>query len=94
MGFVGVVLAIIAAILLKNNGWLLLISTIVGFINLWSWGIMHNFATEKAKKRDSYSDGFYDFTESEVESVPDWLSAINLLGFIVAIGLVIIGLIL
>ena len=55
---------------------------------------MHNYATEAAKKRESYSGGFYDFTESETGSIPHWLSTVNSLGFIMAVGLLITGFVL
>ena len=95
MGFLGVVIAGGATWLLWDNGWpLVTVSIIVAAIEFWSWGVMHNYATEAAKGRPDYSGGFYDFTKREVESVPDWLAVVNLLSFIAAVGLLITGLVL
>ena len=95
MGFLGVVIAGIATWLLWDNGWpLITVSIIVIAIEFWSWGVMHNHAVDAAKKKPGYSGKFYDFTKREVESVPDWLAVMNLLGFIAAVGLLITGLVL
>ena len=92
VGWLGVVISAIAAWLLWDNGWLWLVGAIgVGGIELWSWGIMHNFATEVAKYRRSYTGGFYDFTRHEVDAIPDWIATLNLVGFVAAIGLLIVG---
>ena len=94
MGWLGVVISAIAAWLLWDNRWLWFIVAVgVGVIELWSWGMMHNYTTEAAKHRESYTGGFYDFTEREVEAAPDWIVQLNLVGFIAAIGILIVGLI-
>lgn len=52
---------------------------------------MHNYATEEAKNRHNYSGEFYDLTKGEVDSAPNWLTVLNLLGFIIAVGLLVMG---
>ncbi len=58
MGFVSVLASIIAYVLVYGTGHIILlplsILAIVGC--LWSWGIMHNYATNQARKRDRYRD--------------------------------------
>ena len=81
-----------SGVAVMGYGWLWLVGAIgVGGIELWSWGIMHNFATEVAKYRRSYTGGFYDFTRHEVDAIPDWIATLNLVGFVAAIGLLIVG---
>lgn len=60
---------------------------------LWSWGIMHNYATELAKRRPDYKGEFYDITEREAQNVPDWISIINILFSLVGLILLIIGIV-
>jgi hypothetical protein len=92
MGFLGVIIAGIAAWLLWDNGWPFIVATIfVAIIEFWSWGVMHNYATEEAKNRHNYSGEFYDLTTGEVDSAPNWLTVLNLLGFIIAVGLLVMG---
>ena len=94
MGWLGVALSAAAAWLLWDNGGLWLASAIVvGVIELWSWGIMHNYATDAAKQRSGYTGGFHDFTAQEVNTVPNWISTINLIGFVMAIAVFVAGLI-
>lgn len=95
MGFLGVVIAGVATWLLWDNGWpLITVSIIVTAIEFWSWGVMHNYAVDAAKERPGYSGKFYDFAKREVESVPDWLGVVNFLGFVAAICMLIMGLVL
>lgn len=94
MGFVGVVLSLISIWLLWDNGWLFIsIALAVALVELWSWGVMHNYATESAKNREGYSGGFYDLTPEEANKVPNWLATMNLAGFVVAVGLLIFGIV-
>lgn len=51
----------------------------------WSWGIMHNYATETAKRRSSYIGGFYDITPREADSVPNWVTGLNLIFAVVSL---------
>jgi hypothetical protein len=55
------------------------VSIIVAIGCFWSLGVMHNYATDLAKKRSSYRGGYYDFTKEEADMVPNWISWINLL---------------
>ena len=95
MGWLGVVLSVAAAWLLRDQGWLWLAGAIaVGMLEFWSWGIMHNYATESAKKRPDYSGGFFDIEPRDATSVPDWIATVHMIGFIAAVGLLVAGLIL
>jgi hypothetical protein len=91
MGFLGLVISSVAIWFLWDNGWAwILLGIFVTAVEFWSWGIMHNHATDAAKKRDGYSGGFYDLTPEEANSVPNWLAMVNLGGFVVAVGLLIL----
>jgi len=81
LAWLSVIIGIIASLLFwsLNNDLLFALSVISTIGTFWSWGIMHNFATERAKKRSSYSGEFYDFTAKEVVSVPNWITIINIL---------------
>ena len=63
-------------------------------LEFWSWGIMHIYATESAKKRPDYSGGFFDIEPRDATSVPDWIATVHMIGFIAAVGLLVAGLIL
>lgn len=80
MGWLSVLLSAIAAYLLYRAGHLVLfvlaILSAIGYF--WSWGIMHNYATRAAGRRSSYRGGFYDIREDEAETVPDWLTWVNM----------------
>ena len=69
----------------------LAIVTAVG--SFWSWGIIHNFATESAKKRTNYTGGFYDLTQQEAESTPNWITLINMGFSLAGLGLLVMGVI-
>ena len=55
---------------------------------------MHNYAVESAKKRPDYTGGFFDITPQDSHSVPDWITIVNMVGFLAALGLLGAGLIL
>jgi len=80
MGWLPVLLSAIAAFLFYKTGhhilMILAIFTAIG--NFWSWGVMHNYATELAKRRQNYKGGFYDISRQEAEAVPDWISWTNM----------------
>lgn len=95
MGWLGVVISVVAGWLLRDQGWPWLAGAIgVGVLEFWSWGIMHNYAVESAKKRGDYTGGFFDITPRDAGSIPDWITTVNMLGFVAAVGLLIAGLIL
>ncbi len=92
MGWLGPLINAIAAFLLWDAGGLwatcAICTAVVGF---WSWGVMHNYAVEEAKKRSDYTGEFYDLTHEEVSTVPDWLTKINFVTFVVGVVLLIVG---
>ncbi|MDO8733585.1 MAG: hypothetical protein Q7K21_00305, partial [Elusimicrobiota bacterium] len=75
MGWLSILIGIITSWLFyrSNQITLFLITIVFTVISFWSWGIMHNYATEAAKKRATYKGDFYDFTEQEVNSIPNWI---------------------
>jgi len=80
MGWLPVLIGVVAALLLYNTSHpILFVLAIVSAVgSLWSWGIMHNYATEAARRRPGYSGRFGDITESEAESTPDWTAHLNM----------------
>ena len=95
MGWLGVALSVAAAWFLRDQGWPWLAGAIaVGILQFWSWGVMHNYTVESAKKRPGYTGGFFDITPQDSNSVPDWITIVNMVGFLAALGLLGAGLIL
>ena len=80
MGWFSILISAIAAFLLFKAGHtvLMILAIIITIGCFWSWGVMHNFAIESAKRRRNYRGGFYDVMPQEVESVPDWITCINM----------------
>lgn len=79
MGWLPVLVALVASGLLYDTGHpvLLTLSIVAAIGCFWSWGIMHNFATEAASRRSNYSGRFDDITEEEADSVPNWITYLN-----------------
>jgi len=90
MGWLFVLISAVAAFLFYKSGniTLMTFAIIIAAGVLWSWGIMHNYATEQAQRRQNYSGGFFDITPQEAKAAPDWISLINM-GFSIA-GLVLL----
>ena len=80
MGWLPVLLALVASALLYDTGHPVLLTLAIGSAvgGFWSWGIMHNYGVEAAKKRSSFEGGFFDITEEEADSVPDWIAKVNM----------------
>jgi len=95
MGWLPFLMGIMASILLYKTGpTILFVAAILVTIgDFWSWGIMHNYATNQAKKRLSYRGGFYDFTKKEIETVPNWITRINMVLALFGLILLIIAII-
>jgi hypothetical protein len=95
MGWLSVVMGTGAAIILygADGGPLFWAALVATGLALWSWGVMHNFAIEAARKRSSFEGGFYDITEEEADSVPNWLAAVNLLATLGCGGLLVAGIV-
>jgi len=95
MGWLSVLLSAIAAFLFYKTGRfaLTILAIIAALGNFWSWGVMHNYATELAKRRQNYKGGFYDITRQEAKAVPDWISWTNMGFSIAGLILLIIGII-
>src|SRR5690606_438775 len=91
MGCLSVIVGIVGSLLLwkTNHTVLMVIEIVFAAACLWSWGIMHNYATESAKQRPNYSGGFYDILADEANSVPNWITNINILVSLGSIALLI-----
>jgi hypothetical protein len=96
MGWLTVLFGVTAAVLFWIDGRVIfsILSIVDAFVAFWSWGVMHNYATEQAKKRSNYSGGFYDITPSEANAVPDWITNINMLASVISLLAIITSLIL
>jgi len=96
MAWLSVLLSAVAAFLLFKSGYIvLMILAILAAIGcFWSWGVMHNYATELAKRRRNYTGGFYDITPKEAEAVPDWISRLNIGFSLLGLLLLITGIVL
>jgi len=77
-----------AVLLLLGTGHnvLVTLAIIAGAGCFWSWGVMHNYATEEAKKRSGYNGDFYDITAREASSVPSWITILNFFFTLAALG--------
>jgi hypothetical protein len=95
MGWLSILLSAIAAFLFYKTGHLalMILSIIAALGNFWSWGVMHNYATELAKLRQNYKGGFYDISRQEAKAVPNWISLTNMEFSIAGLILLIIGII-
>lgn len=76
--------------------WVAIISMLLHF---WSWGVMHNFATDEARRLSSRNPGFWfdrmDESQKQqlLHAVPDHVAWINLIASAVAILLLLYGII-
>ena len=93
MGWLPVLLALIASALLYDTDHPVLLTLAIGSAvgGFWSWGIMHNCATDVAKTRSSYDGGFFDITEEEADSAPDWIAKVNMCFSALALVLLIVA---
>jgi hypothetical protein len=96
MGWLVVVINGVATLLFFASGHtafaIIAIAATIG--SIWSWGVMHKYATEVAKTRKDYTGKFYDVREQEIDAVPDWIAHINMLfalmGFVLFITAVVL----
>ncbi len=95
MGWFSVLLPGIAAFLFfkMDHTVLMVISIIIAIGCFWSWGIMHNYATELAKRRVNCTGEFYDITDREAEAVPDWITYVNMILSFAGLVLLIIAIV-
>jgi len=96
MGWLSILLSAVAAFLLFRTGHLILmILAIVAAVGgFWSWGIMHNYTTELAKRRPDYTGEFYDITDREARAVPDWITVVNMVFSLAGLVLLVTGIVL
>lgn len=93
MGWIPIVLGLAACFLLygTENQVVFWLAVFAAAGTFGSYGMMHNFATEAAKKRSSYKGEFYDITAKEADSVPNSIVGMNLLFSLASMGLLIYG---
>ena len=94
MGWLGIILSVVAVWLLSDDGWLWLVAAAVALLEFWSYGIMHNHAVESAKEHPGYKGGFYDFNHRDLGAVPNWITVVNMVGFVAAVVLLVVGFVL
>jgi hypothetical protein len=95
MGWLPAVIGAIASVIFYNLDeiiWLS-ISVVLTIAEFWSWGVMHNYAMDAAKGRSGFRGGFYDITPWEADSVPNWITLINLAVSIGCLAMLIVALI-
>ncbi|MFC1546387.1 hypothetical protein ACFL4O_01560 [bacterium] len=95
MGWFSILLSGLATYFLyKTGNIVLMVIAIVDCLGcFWSWGVMHNYATNLAKQRKNYSGDFYDIREYEAQGVPDWITIVNMLFTLLGVALLVIGII-
>jgi len=95
MGWLPVLVGIAAAVLLYGTGHGILFTLAVASAAgcFWSWGVMHNYSTNAAKKSSSYRGDFYDFTGQEIQSASNWITVVNMFLTLTDVGLLITGLV-
>ena len=91
MGWLPVLLSGVAAYLLfaTEHTALMVVAIATGIACVWSWGVMHNYATDAAKRRPGYTGGFHDLTRAEATAVPNWISVVNMVFSILSVILLI-----
>ena len=77
-GFVGFITGIvaIASNYYLNNDFLFWIAVVATIINFWTWGMMHNY---------------YVSEKHNINAVPDWMTQINLITFIIIAIILVVG---
>lgn len=86
MGWLSVGVAIAGAIFAYLNGDFALAwgAGALALLAFWTYGVMHNYAVESAKRRRDYAGGFADFDAADLDAVPDWIALINMVTTIAA----------
>lgn len=87
MGWLGALIGIVASVLFYREGShaLMWLALAVSAATLWSYGIMHNFAIEAAKRRPGFTGHFYDITPREADAVPNGPTRANLTATLLAV---------
>ena len=57
-------------------------------------GMMHNYATDAAKRRSDHTGGFYDFRKQDADAVPNWITVVNMGFSFLGVLLLIAGIVL
>lgn len=93
MGWFHVALGVVTCFLLYSAGkWVAFWAAVIVLVGLfWTYGVMHNYATESAKRRLTFRGDFYDFTERDIGAVPDSIARLNLIFAVISLGFLVYG---
>lgn len=93
MGWLPVLVSGVAAFLLFKTGHtFLMVGAIVNVVGcFWLWGVLHNYATDHAKRRPDYSGRFYDITKREANADLERIAAIHLIFSLIGLAPLITG---
>ena len=81
-------------LLFKTGHTVLMVIAIINCVGcFWSLGVMLNYATDLAKQRLTYSNGFYDITKREANAVPNWITVVQMIFSLAGLVLLIIGIV-
>ncbi len=109
MGWLSFLICVVPLYLLYNTGhrvlWIFALGNALA--NLWSYGVMHNYAVESSAerikniKRYLAPEGRFDKEKQRqvdrlkltfnLEAVPNWLSTVNMISSIIGLGFVVYG---
>ena len=109
MGWFSFLICTVPLYLLFNTGhrvlWILALVNAIA--NLWSYGVMHNYAVEssaeriKGLRRNLALEGKFDVEKERqidklklaknLAAVPNWLSTVNMVSFIIGLVFVVYG---
>jgi hypothetical protein len=110
-GLISVIICVLAATAFYGRGHPVLfwLSVVIAIISFWSWGIMHNFATQSAKRRHDqalsimrslgqpeeeiaqFDSQIISSDVPDMDAVPNWLTAVNMLATLSGIILLVWG---
>lgn len=95
MGFLPVLASVIAGTIFygRADTKLMWAAIVAGVFALWTLGIMHNFAVEAARRRETYKGGFGDFSVEEAGSVPNGLALANMASSLCAFILFVVAIV-
>ena len=88
MGWLPVLMGAAAGVIFYGLGemvWLAA-SAVATMGELWSFGVIHNYAMDAATKRPGFRGGFWDVTAPEAESAPNRITMINLAFAVACLG--------
>lgn len=96
MGWLPVVIGVAASLLFYNAGHYVLlgIAALCTIGTLWTYGVMHNYAMEAAKRRPGFRGGFWDIEPREADAVPNALAVVSFVFSLASAVLLVTGIVL